>query len=70
MFAKMLNRYHHLGEKLVALYYTWWTGLSIHEDGKADLARVPVRAFGQAIPADFMQMVMCIGTCQCTCLMT
>ena len=36
MFAKMLHRYHHLGEKLVALYYTGWTWLAIHEDGEAD----------------------------------
>ena len=46
MFAKMLHRYPHLGEKLVALYYTGWTRSAIHEDGKADLARERVRALG------------------------
>ena len=42
MFTKMLQRYHHLGETLVALYYTGWTGLAIHGDGEDDLARAPL----------------------------
>ena len=40
MFAKLVHRYHRLGEKLVALHYTGWTWLAIHEDEEADLARV------------------------------
>ena len=49
----MLHRQQDLGEKLVALYY-WmdWVGYA-YGDGVADLARVPVRALGWAIPDNF-----------------
>ena len=53
MFAKILHRNHHLGEKLVALYYTGWAGLAIEGDGKAGLAWVPLRPFGRLSLASF-----------------
>ena len=56
----MFHRYHHLGENLVALYYTGRTGLAIvHGDGQADSARVPVKSFGRGYQYRlYMQMAM------------
>ena len=46
-------------EKNWLLSITGWIGLGTHGDGEDDLARVPARALGLAIRADFMCKWQC-----------